>query len=69
MLQNKGIEDQLVIFKNVSTAGGSTQKPLSWAILFLNAILLPNLTHNGPIYNNDHKVIVKINDLNSAYVL
>lgn len=44
MLQNEGIEDQLVILKNALTAGGSTQKPSSWASLLHNAALPPNLT-------------------------
>lgn len=68
-LQNEGIEDQLVILKNAPTAGGSTQKPSSWASLLHNASPPPNLTHKAPAYNKNYEVIVKINDPDSARVL
>lgn len=68
-LQSERIKDQLVILKNTPTAGGSTQKPLSWALLLHNAAPPPDLTHKAPAYNKNHEVIVKINDPNSAHVL
>lgn len=68
-LQNEGIEDQLVILKNAPTAGGSTQKPLSWASLLHNAAPPPSCTHKAPAYSKNHEVIVKIKDPDSARVL